>query len=141
MKIDQHELYKTLLSKYPWLFENSHNIDEEMYRKHFKFNDMNWYPYVFYYNLDILDELKDRLVSFSAVLAGQQGFVIRALFQMSPDTHIYCFFVKHPNDANTLVLYFDFHTRKNSDLLEFTKKHEKYEYNAAANLGFSFAKQ
>lgn len=137
MKIESHELYKKIIAEYPWLIENAANgVVEEEYRKHFKFDRMNWYPYVFYYDMSVLHELKDNLVTFTAVLAGQ-AFVLRALFQLSPNTHAYAFFVKHPHDANASVVYFDFHTNKNSELIDFVKKHQSYEHTTTEKLGFA----
>lgn len=138
MKIDQHEIYQKLLTDYPWLFENSQpDFSDEEYRRHFKLERALWFPYVNYYDLSILDALKDNLVMFTGMSAAN-SIVLREIFQISPETHATCIVTKHPHELTSVVVYFDITTRSGAEFVKFCKDNEKYEFRPNESKGFSF---
>lgn len=136
-RIDQHEIYQKLINEYPWLWEApSHSISDEDYKKAFKLGHGDWFPYVNYYNLNVLEELKPYLFSFSGLLANGQALVLRAVWQVSQNTVVSSIFSKHPHSMEEVVLYLDFLTVNNKEMLDWYKKLESYQFKKAVPFGF-----
>jgi hypothetical protein len=126
--MENHKLYEKLTSEYPWLFEpaNDNTISDETYLEYFKLKNCYWFPFVNYYKMEILNELKDKFVNFRNI-AAQQGFAPRMLFQHSRDTHIHAFLVTY-GDYKDHVIYLDFWTNKPKEFLECYNNFKKFEY-------------
>jgi hypothetical protein len=128
-KIDQHEIYRTLIKNYPWLWEApSQAVSDDEYRRAFKLQNADWFPYMAYYDLSILDELKPYLVSFTGLSPAPGVAYLRSVWQFSRETHSSAIFCKHPHDTERVVTYMDFLSINNKEVLDLYKRFEKFEY-------------
>lgn len=138
MKNETHQIYDQITSDYKFLFEpNIPPIADEDYIKQFKL-DKNafWYPYVGYYKIDLLNDLKENFLYFSGKLYGS-NIMFRATYQFSKETFGHGFLVKHPEAKSETVLYFDIMTLKAEEFLElFNNKFKKHEFLNEEKLGF-----
>jgi hypothetical protein len=128
-RIDAHEIYKKLITDFSWLWEApSLALPDDEYKAAFKLHKADWFPYMAYYKLDILNELKPYFFSLSAIAPVQGQMLLRTTWQFSKDTHASGIFSKHPFDQDAIVIYLDYLSLNNKEVIDLYKKFEKFEY-------------
>lgn len=135
------EIYDIIFKDYPWLISESLPLPSDAPLTYFHqlgFNTDNHFKYLFFniYNINILNELKDKFVNFTNLINSSNGNVLfRCVFQ--PYESSILIGLMNVDNKKRINLACDFVTKDSKHFFDFYQKYKNFEFKTDENLGFS----